>query len=153
MICEMRVTLSYFVEPNPTRRGFTTKYRYASHGLRFDVRTPTETTDAFRRRINQVARAEVESFQGASSDAQNWVLGPTLRTRGSIHSDIWRGTAADLASKGYIAVYPITGWWKELRRQQRWDSVARYSLIVTIRTQAVTTDIDLYTPVMNLVIV
>jgi hypothetical protein len=152
-ICEMRVTLSYFVEPNPTRRGFTTKYRYASHGLRFDVRTPTETPDVFRRRVNQVARAEVEDFQGASGDAPNWVLGPTLRTRGSIHSDIWRGTAADLASKGYIAVYPITGWWKELKRQQRWDSVARYSLIVTIRTQDVTTDIDLYTPVMNLVVV
>ena len=151
--CEMRVTLSYFVEPNPTRRGYNTKYRYASHGLRFDVKTPTESTDFFRRRINQVARAEVEQFSGGSSDSQDWVLGPTLRTRGSIHSDVWRGTAAALAAKGYIAVYPVTGWWKELKRQQRWESVARYSLVVTIKTQGVDLDIDIYTPVANLVLV
>ena len=24
-----------------------------------------------------------------------------------------RGTAADLAASGFIAVYPITGWWRE----------------------------------------
>ena len=27
---EMRVTLSYFIEPNPSRRGFRSKYRYES---------------------------------------------------------------------------------------------------------------------------
>ena len=34
---EMRVTLSYFIEPNPSRRGHRSRYRYESHGLRFDV--------------------------------------------------------------------------------------------------------------------
>ena len=34
---KMRVTLSYFVEPNPARRGWRSRYRYASHLLRFDV--------------------------------------------------------------------------------------------------------------------
>jgi hypothetical protein len=31
----MRVTLSYFIEPNPGRRGNVAHYRYASHGLDF----------------------------------------------------------------------------------------------------------------------
>ena len=39
---EMRVTLSYFIEPNPSRRGVRSRYRYESHGLRFDVRRPHE---------------------------------------------------------------------------------------------------------------
>jgi len=30
---EMRVTLSYFIEPNPSQRGFSARYRYESHGL------------------------------------------------------------------------------------------------------------------------
>ena len=40
---EMRVTLSYFVEPSPGERGWDRKYGYASHGLRFKVIRPTET--------------------------------------------------------------------------------------------------------------
>src|SRR6266852_1282098 len=40
----LRVTLSYFVEPNPGRRGWRRRHRYASHGLRFDVKSPTEST-------------------------------------------------------------------------------------------------------------
>ncbi|MDD9982077.1 MAG: hypothetical protein OXU81_12080 [Gammaproteobacteria bacterium] len=38
---EMRVTLSYFIEPNPSRRGHRSRYRYESHGLRFDVKDPS----------------------------------------------------------------------------------------------------------------
>ena len=41
MPVEMRVTLSYFIEPNPSRRGVRSRYRYESHGLRFDVKRPT----------------------------------------------------------------------------------------------------------------
>lgn len=57
---EMRVTLSYFIEPNPGSRGWVRRYSYASHGLRFDVRRVNESTDDFRKRINQLARAEEE---------------------------------------------------------------------------------------------
>ncbi len=39
----VRVTLSYFIEPSPGRRGWTSKFRYASHGLRFALRGPTES--------------------------------------------------------------------------------------------------------------
>ena len=44
---------------------------------------------------------------------RKWLLGEKLRTRGSIHCDWWRGTAADLAASEYIAVFPVTGWWRE----------------------------------------
>jgi hypothetical protein len=62
---ELRVSLSYFIEPNPSRRGVRSRYRYESHGLRFDVKRPEESVDEFRRRINLAARDE-ESGRYAS---------------------------------------------------------------------------------------
>ena len=56
----MRVTLSYFIEPSPGRRGWTRKHRYQSHGLRFEVKHPLETDDAFHKRISRAAWEEDE---------------------------------------------------------------------------------------------
>ncbi len=150
-IVEMRVTLSYFIQPKPGRRGAfaRTRHRYQSHGLRFDVRRPQESLDQFRQRINKAARDEDEKYSGAVGDTAGWVLGPNLRTRGSIHSDWWQGIAADLADCGYIAVYPVTGWWREKTDQNYWARHARYSLVVSIRTDATT--VDVYTPVSTMI--
>ena len=114
-IVEMRVTLSYFIEPKPGRRGgfARTRHRYQSHGLRFEVKRPQESLEEFRQRINKAARDEDEEYPGAVGDTEGWVLGPNLRTRGSIHSDWWCGTAADLAACGHIGVFPVTGWWRK----------------------------------------
>ena len=141
----LRVTLSYFVDPNPARRGWRRRYRYASHGLRFDVRRPTESTDDFRKRINQLAVAEDEQRPTTDSDAQQWCFGPDLRSAGSLHTDLWTGTAADLAQRGVIAVYPVTGWWKERPDRDRSGDGARYSLIVSVETPG--QDVDIWTPV------
>jgi len=54
----LRVTLSYFVEPNPGRRGWQTKHRYQSHGLRFEVKRPTESAEHFHKRLNKAALEE-----------------------------------------------------------------------------------------------
>ncbi len=145
---EMKITLSYFIEPNPGARGWSRKYSYASHGLRFEAKKSLETMDQFRGRINRLARDE-ESGIKSTSDAKKWVLGPTLRKHGSIHSDTWKGTAAELAQRGFIAVYPVVGWWRERPKLERWNKRARYSLIVSIR--APEADIDIYTPVLNLI--
>lgn len=145
---EFRITLSYFVEPNPGERGWTRRHRYASHNLRFAVKRATETVDDFRRRINRVAREEEEGISvssGAGDD--NWRLGGTVRDRGSLHSDWWKGTAADLAGRDAIGIYPVGGWWKEKPHLDRWSAAARYALIVTIRAPG--TNVDLYTPVAN----
>ena len=143
---EMRVTLSYFVEPNPSQRGVASRYRYASYGLRFDVKRPPESTDAFRGRINAAARDEEEGAARGHGDPA-WLIGAQNRHRGSLHGDIWRGTAADLASRGQIAIYPAMGWWRTRPNLERYDQAARYALVVSIR--APETDVDLYTAVAN----
>ena len=146
---EMRVTLSYFIESNPARRGWGRKYSYASHGLRFDVKRQLETFNEFKSRINQKARDEEGGRTTESPADSEWILGPNLRKLGSIHSDIWRGTAASLAERGFVAVYPIIGWWRENPRHQKWDKRARYSLVVSIRTPE--TDVELYSAVQNII--
>ena len=145
---EMRVTLSYFIEPNPSRRGVRSRYRYESHGLRFDVKRPLETTDQFRKRINILARGENEKAPETNSDS-SWLVGPQGRHKGSLHGDIWRGTAAELASRDKIAVYPVGGWWKMRPKLERYDHMARYALVVSISAPDV--DVDLYTEVTNLI--
>ena len=142
----MRVTLSYFIEPNPAERGWRTKHTYHSHGLRFDVKTPTEDIGQFRWRVNRAARDE-EDHIDSKSDASEWDLGPQLRSRGSLHSDRWHGTAAALAQRECLAVFPVSGWWKERHHLERWNKSARYCLIITIRTPEM--NVDLYTPVLN----
>lgn len=143
---EMRVTLSYFIEPNPSNRGFKSKYRYESHGLRFDVKRPLESVDGFRSRINRLARLEGEGSR-RNGDDLNWLIGTQNRHRGSLNSDIWKGNAADLASRGVIAVYPTLGWWKTRTALERYDHKTRYSLIVSIHAPEV--DVNLYTTVQN----
>lgn len=140
----LRVTLSYFVEPNPGRRGWTKRHRYASHGLRFDVKGPTESLDEFRKRLNQRALDEEEEKPKADG-SDSWYLGEQARNRGSIHSDFLSGFAADLAERGVIGVYPISGWWKDQPKRDRSDKGARYALIVSIETDAA--DVDIWTPV------
>ncbi len=141
---EMRVTLSYFVEPNPSHRGVRSRYRYESHGLRFDVKRPSESVADFRSRINIAARDEEQGVNPTDADP-SWLIGSRQRHKGSMHSDIWIGTAADLASRGYVAVYPKSGWWKTRPMLERYDQSARYALIVSI--SAPETDVDLYSAV------
>jgi len=143
---EMRVTLSYFIEPNPSARDFRSRYRYESHGLRFDVKRPSETEDDFRSRINAAARDEEEGTR-TSGDDSGWLIGKQNRHKGSLHSDTWHGSAVDLASRGILAVYPALGWWKTRLRLERYDKAARYTLIVSIHAPEI--DVDLYTAIAN----
>jgi hypothetical protein len=54
-----------------------------------------------------------------------------------------------LAQKDAIAVYPVGGWWKEKKYLNRWNQIALYSLIISIRVPEV--EADIYTPVSNIV--
>lgn len=139
---QMRVTLSYFVEPNPSARGATSKFSYPSHRLRFDVQRPLDASTAdFVARVNAAAQREDDGDPVNPRDP-DWYLGERQRHRGSLHQDVWEGTAADLASRGFLAVYPAAGWWRTRPALERYDLPARYSLIVSIRTEQ--TEIDLY---------
>ncbi len=141
---EMRVTLSYFIEPNPSARGVASRYRYESHGLRFDVKRASESSTDFRARINAAARDEEEQTRNDGSDP-NWMIGKQNRHKGSLHSDIWRGNAVDLASRGLIGVYPALGWWKTRPALERYNQMCRYALIVSISAPGI--DVDLYSAV------
>ncbi|QSJ20346.1 S8 family peptidase [Nostoc sp. UHCC 0702] len=145
---EMRVTLSYFIEPNPGERGWENKHSYASYGLRLAVKRSTETLADFRKRINKQEQETEENVTSTGSSDSGWFLGPKTWNRGSIHSDIWQGTAAELAQKDSIGIYPVSGWWKYNPRWEGWNKTARYALIVSIRViDEVEVDIDLYTPI------
>ena len=142
---EMRVTLSYFIEPNPSARGVASKYHYPSHRLRFDVQRPLDaSTESFVARLNAAAQREDEGDPVNPSDS-NWLLGTWRRHRGSLHQDVWKGTAAELASRGFIAIYPSAGWWRTRPALERYSLPARYSLVVSIQTQQ--TEVDLYAAV------
>ncbi len=136
----LRVTLSYFVEPNPSRRGYSSRYRYPSHGLRFDLKKPTETSAEFRKRINSKDLDDGEGRPDTSGDTSEWKIGE-LRNRGSLHADFWEGSAAALAERGVIAVYPVGGWWKEVKGRDRSEQGAPYSLVVSIETDEVEVDL------------
>jgi len=147
----LRVTLSYFVDPNPGKRGIlgdnctqiVGQSSYRSFGLRFEVAKAGERPETLLARINAADRAGKVS---EAKDYEKWDLG-LLRTRGSIHSDVWRGTAADLADKHAVVVYPVNGWWRfRHKTPEICNQKARYSLVISIETYA--EEVDVYTPVM-----
>jgi hypothetical protein len=115
--------------------------------LRFAVKRSLESLPQFRHRINRAVEAEEAGAIGGASPSDDWVLGPLVRDRGSIHSDIWRGNAAALADRDAIGVFPVSGWWKEQPALQRWDRSVRYALIVSVRAPAA--EVDLYTAIEN----
>jgi len=141
----LRVTLSYFIEPSPGQKGWRYRYRYASHGLRFDINTPYEDRKTFIKRLNAAAREkEDKNFDGGSD---RWLIGKKNRNLGSIHSDIWEGIAAELATCNLIGVFPVSGWWKERPWLNRCNRKTRYALIVSLYTPR--EEVDLYTSVLN----
>ncbi len=140
----MRVTLSYFIEPGPGDIGWKNRYRYPSHSLRFELNSAGESADEFMRRINAEARTEEEGRPGTRAP-QEWIIGPNTRNKGSIHSDIWSGRAADLATSNLIAVHPVIGWWRERKHLGKSNKRTRYSLVVSIETPE--EKVDIYTPV------
>jgi hypothetical protein len=150
-VVRMRVTLSYFIEPNPARRGWEYKFRYQSHGLRFDVKTSLETQDEFITRLNRERWDEEQGRGSVTSrgDSDKWFLGKQIRSKGSIHSDWWEGTAASLAERSQIAIYPVVGWWRERHSEGHTRKKARYSMIVTIDSPETT--VDIYTPVATMI--
>ncbi|REC59479.1 hypothetical protein DRF65_25700 [Chryseobacterium pennae] len=139
------VTLSYFIEPGAGEVGWKDKYRYGSYGLRFDVNNIGEEEE-FKKRFNKAAREEDEEIN-TNAGAGRWVVGKDNRSNGSVHSDFWKGTAADLSTCHYIAVYPVVGWWRERKHLGKVETPTRYTLIISLDTPD--QEIELYTTVKN----
>lgn len=140
----LTATLCYFIEPNPGNKQYSKSYYYQSHGLRFKMIDSGESIEHFRERVNREARME---DQGGAYSGESWIIGNKVRDKGSTHKDIWKGTAADLATRNTVAIFPVNGWWRTRKKLLRYNNSVRYSLILSIDSS--NNDIDLYNPVLN----
>lgn len=145
-IVMMKVSLSYFIEPNLTGKAATRPDTYRSFGLRFDMKKRTETSARFRSRISA---SQAKDGTEADGETSCWLLGPKAIQAGSLHCDLWRGRAIDLAGHDAIAVYPVGGWWKYHVGQKRVADKARYALVISISAPG--QQVDLYSEITTLV--
>ncbi|MBY0278783.1 S8 family peptidase [Candidatus Binatia bacterium] len=125
---ELRVTLSYFTEPNKFGRT-------VFHGLdlKWDMQGPQESESAFLQRINALKRPtgpDGKRQKVAVTKSFPWDLGVQLRSRGTVQSDRWRGKMSELAGDKLLAVIPVLGWWDQRRHLK--EQVMRFSLIVSV---------------------
>lgn len=141
----LKVTLSYFIEPNPgsKNRRYANNFHYHSHALTFSVIKPGESIEGFKRRISASSELADEDRDGSD---EPWLI-KRVRSRGSILKDFVTMSGADMARRNMIAVYPKSGWYKTRKKLGKGDSTIRYSLVITVETPE--TDIDLHTPVFN----
>jgi hypothetical protein len=125
---ELRVTLSYFAEPNRIGRRM-----YHGLDLKWDMQGPQETEAAFLQRINLLKRAmgaDSKRVKPPKTRSFDWEVGIQSRSRGTVQSDRWRGKMSALIGDKLIAVVPVLGWWdqrKALRTQEM-----KFSLIVSV---------------------
>lgn len=156
----LRATLSTFIHPNPGSRCWikNQKYRYASHLLRFDFKSSTQSAKSFERKLKKLTEEEEndedEDEVAAPSDTK-WALGPKLRGKaGSLVQDIWQGSPAELREMGQLAVFPVKGWFatRKFKGDHEFHNChqrpVKYSLIISLDAEQ---EIGLYNAVSNLV--
>lgn len=137
-----KVTLSYFIEPNLTGKAATRPDTYRSFGLRYELKKAGLSSDQFRKKLT---RRKEKILAEAIGDSDNWLLGSKSVQAGSLHCDIWRGYAVDLALYDEIAIFPVGGWWKSHVGKGRVEDTGRYALVLSI--QAPGQDVDLHTEI------
>ncbi len=138
----LRIALSTFIAPNPSETARGKKLRYASHGLRFKLKGENENIDEFERRVGR-ASTEEDARPVEGPDRAEWDFGTNRRDVGSLHIDSLTIKASDLARRGCIAVHPVGGWWKDSKRVDPAECIARYGLVVEIDSPSE----DLYTSI------
>lgn len=141
----LRVTLSYFIEPNPPKvRTVNSNYNYAGCALRFAINKLGQTRKAFEHEINALAEVDDSQDEADPGDNLRWRFGQKARSKGSLHCDVWEGPAADLIEPRFIAIHPVSGWWKTRPFKKRYSEKVRYSLLVSLESDS--PEIDIYTP-------
>lgn len=125
----LRVALSTFVAPNPSEASRGSKYRYASHNLRFKLNRADENAQQFMARISKLAE-QPDGPPSAEDDL--WDYGSNRRDVGSLHIDQLTCRASDLARRNLLAVHPVAGWWKSKVLLQGDLPTVRYALVVEI---------------------
>lgn len=146
---EMKITLSYFIEPSPGLTASVDPQRYQSHGLRFDLRRKGESLVNFKKRVNASEREDPRVGPRVGPDDDRWMLGPQSISAGSLHCDVWSGPAIELLGRDTLCIKPVNGWWRMRASKDICNKSTRYTLIVTLKAQNV--DVDLYTPIRTFI--
>lgn len=125
---ELRVTLSYFAEPST----FRTR---VDHGLdlKWDMQGPHESEAEFLERVNDLLRPrgpDGKKIKRTYRKSFPWEIGIQRRSRGTVQSDRWSGSASLIAGAKMIAVVPVLGWWD--RRPEMQSREMPFSLIVSV---------------------
>ena len=141
----LRVTLSTFIQPNPSEVARGRNQRYASHGLRFALKRADEDIEQFTRRVGHFSTGENQEI--SAPDGREWQFGYFRRSVGSLHIDALTTPASDLAGMEALAVYPVGGWWKDSRMVDLVNNTARFALVVEVDAGA--NDINLYTEIQQ----
>jgi hypothetical protein len=143
----LKITLSYYIEPNPGSKNkrYVNNFHYHSHALEFAVIKERETLAQFQRRIS--AAAELPEDQ-VDNHEETWSI-KRVRSRGSVKKDFVTMSGADMAVRNKIAIYPKPGWYRTRKKLHKENTIVRYSLVVTLETPNV--DVDIVTPVLNLI--
>ncbi len=125
---ELRVTLSYFAEPNKFgRRTFN------GLDLSWDMQGPQERADAFLQRINTLKRPkgpDGKPLKVENTKSFKWDVGIRTRSRGTVQSDRWRGKMSELVGDKLIAVVPVLGWWDQRNSLKKQEM--NFSLVISI---------------------
>lgn len=120
---------STVIEPNPSEAARGSKFRYASHNLRFKLNRANENEAQFQARINRLAD---DPDAEPVADNDGWIFGRNRRDVGSLHIDELRYPASDLARRNLLAVHPVAGWWKSKSVQDVDQKAARFALVVEL---------------------
>jgi hypothetical protein len=144
----LKITLSYFIEPNPGASAAIDPQRYQSFGLRFALRRRLETITQFIQRVNPLERDNPTDRVDVVPD-QGWRFGPNSIAAGSLHCDEWIGPAVQLAARDILCVKPVIGWWRARGTTEQCDRETRYALIATLSAPDI--DIDLHTAISTMV--
>ncbi|WP_430256849.1 S8 family peptidase [Neorhizobium sp. DAR64872/K0K18] len=144
-IVELKVTLSYFIEPNPGFSANVDPQRYQSFGLRFDLQRRGELPALFKRRVNAAEREDGVRPPPHPDDAR-WIFGPGSISSGSLHCDVWTGPAVELLSRDLLCVKPVVGWWRNRASKEIVNRKTRYALVLSLKAPGV--DVDLYSGVV-----
>ncbi|MEZ5968656.1 MAG: S8 family peptidase [Hyphomonas sp.] len=145
----VKITLSYFVEPNPGVSAGMEPYRYQSFGLRFDLRRRNESMRDFIVRVNAGAVEEAVGRPAQAGPNDNWRFGPNSVSAGSLHSDTWTGPAAQLLTRNAICIKPVGGWWRSRADRETCNRNTRYALVISISSE--NSEVDLYTPIAAMI--
>lgn len=143
----LKITLSYFIEPNPgsKNKSYVSNFHYHSHALEFAVIKEREALPQFKRRISAAADLADDLIDNTD---EKWSV-KRVRSRGSVKKDFVTMSGADMAMRNKIAIFPKPGWYRTRKKLKKTNAIVRYSLVITLETANV--NIDLLTPVRNLI--